>query len=175
MANPPVRLESPVTLTDDAAETRRLATLYCSAVDDGDAARMSALFQPPGRLLVYRPGDEPGQAEPLRRWEGEKDFARLISVLRDSYERWVHFLGNHWVEVDGDRAAGEAYLIAFHLRRHPDGTEEEEVSIVRYQDSYVRTDEGWRFVERHARRQWTTVRPVSAERHVIDEALHGNE
>ena len=157
---------------EDQAAMRRLADVYCSAVDDGDAERMDALFVPEGRLVVYPPGKWPGEAEPLRSWSGVTDFQRLLTVLAESYVRWVHFLGNHWVEVDGDSAAGEAYLFACHLRTTPAG-DEEEVALIRYKDGYRRTGDGWRFVERNACRQWTTVRPVSAARHEIDLALRG--
>lgn len=158
----------------DRLDVRRLADVYCSAVDDGDAARMASLFTADGRLVVYAPGASPGSGEPLRRWDGEPGFARLISVLAESYERWVHFLGNHWVDFDDDRASGEAYLFACHLRRAADGASlEEEVAVIRYIDYYVRTADGWRFEERNAQRQWTTVRPVSASQHEIDAVLHG--
>ena len=158
---------------EDHVACRRLADVYCSYVDDGDAKAMASLFHPIGKLVVYNPGDWPGAAEPLRQWDGEEGFARLISVLQQSYERWVHFLGNHWVELDGDRAAGEAYVFACHLRKGADGAEEEEVAVIRYKDFYVRTPNGWRFTERNACRQWTTVRPVSAGQHQIDAVIHG--
>ena len=132
----------------------------------------AALFSADGSLVVYPPGTWPGDVEPLRRWDGREGFARLLDVLAGSYVRWVHFLGNHWVEVDGDRAAGEAYLLARHLRAGEHG-QEEEVAVIRYKDFYVRTTDGWRFAERNACRQWTTVRPVSAGQHEIDAVLHG--
>jgi hypothetical protein len=165
--------EEPMTDFEDQVAMRRLADVYCSAVDDGDAAAMAALFAPGGRLVVYRPGDWPGAGEPLRRWDGIEGFTKLLAVLEQAYVRWVHFLGNHWVEVDGDRASGEAYLFACHLRTRGDGAEEEEVAVIRYKDLYVRTSDGWRFEERNACRQWTTVRPLVAGTHEIDALLHG--
>jgi hypothetical protein len=162
-----------MTLPSDYVELRRLADVYCSAVDDGDAERMASLFVPEGgRLVVYPPGLWPGTGEPLRQWDGVEGFRKLISVLQGSYVRWVHFLGNHWAEVEGDRAAGEAYLFACHLRAIAGG-EEEEVAVIRYKDFYVRTAEGWRFEERNACRQWTTVRPLGTGTHEIDAVLHG--
>jgi hypothetical protein len=150
---------------------RRLADVYCTAVDDGDADLMGSLFVPEGELVVYEPGARPGHGEPLRRWDVDGSH-RLIAVWGDSYLRWVHFLRSHWTEIDGDRAPGQAYLQACHLRER-DGAMEEEVAIIRYRDSYVRMPEGWRFVQRNACRQWTTVRPVSTGQHDIDAAIHG--
>lgn len=155
------------------ATLRRLADVYCSAVDDGDADLMASLFVPDGELVVYEPGAWPGKGEPLRRWDLE-GFRRLIGVLQQSYVRWMHFLGNHWADVDGDTAHGQAYLQACHLRE-VDGRLEEEVAMIRYLDHYVRADNGWRFVERNACRQWTTVRPVHSGQHEIDAALHGRK
>jgi hypothetical protein len=157
---------------EDYVATRQLASIYCSAVDDGNTERMASLFVPNGQLIVYSVGSAPGSAEPLRRWEGAEGFGKLITVLGQSYLRWVHFLGNHWVEVNGDTAQGEAYVFACHLRAGDNG-EEEEVAVIRYRDNYVRTVEGWRFSERHAYRQWTTLRGIDARQHGIDTALHG--
>jgi hypothetical protein len=150
---------------------RRLADVYCSAVDDGDADLMASLFVPEGRLVVYEPGSRPGHGVPLRSWDLE-GFRTLIAVLGQSYVRWVHFLGNHWVDIDGAHATGQAYLFACHLRQREHGLEEE-VAVIRYRDSYALTDDGWRFAERNACRQWTTVRPVASGQHEIDAMLHG--
>ena len=155
---------------EDLVALRRLADLYCSAVDDGDAKRMASLFADGGELVVYAPGARPGKGEPLRRWGGAENFERLLTTLEQNYVRWVHFLGNHWAEVNGDQAFGEAYLLACHLRGG-EGAQEEEVAVIRYVDRYVRVDGNWRFGQRNACRQWTTVRPVSTSRHAIDTAL----
>jgi hypothetical protein len=157
---------------EDQVATRRLCAIYCSVVDDGNAERMASLFVPNGRLVVYAPGSSPGSSAPLRRWEGIEGFRKLIATLGQSYVKWVHFLGNHWVEINGDLAEGEAYLLAHHLRDRANG-QEEEVAIIRYRDRYVRTNDGWRFQERNAIRQWTTVRPVIGHQHEIDAVLHG--
>jgi hypothetical protein len=155
---------------EDQVATRRLATVYCSAVDNGDAELMESLFVGGGQLVVYAPGSKPGVGEPLRHWQELDGFRKLIATLQQSYVRWAHFLGNHWVEVGGDQAIGEAYLMACHLRQSADA-QVEEVAIIRYQDSYVRTSSGWRFAQRNACRQWTTVRPVTTTRHEIDAVL----
>jgi len=162
-----------VGVTEDFVALRRLADRYCSAVDDGEADKMASLFTADGELVVYPPGTRPGTEEPLRRWCGADGFRRLLAVLDESYVRWVHFLGNHWAEVDADQATGEAYLFACHLRDGADGGQEEEVALIRYFDHYQRVDGSWRFAQRNACRQWTTVRPLSGAPHVIDHALRG--
>jgi hypothetical protein len=158
-------------LEDDVA-LRKLVSVYCSYVDDGDAERMFSLFAPKGRLVVYTPGSKVGVDAPLRQWEGIEGFSKLIGALGKSYVRWVHFLGNHWVDIAGDRASGETYCIASHLRESPEGNFEE-VNLIRYQDVYVRTSEGWCFETRNACQQWGTVRPVNAAKHELDAVIHG--
>jgi SnoaL-like domain len=161
---------NPMNEFEDQVALRRLASVYCTYVDDGDAQRMASLFVPGGRLVVYPPGARPGAGKSLRSWEGVEGFRKLIAVLGQSYLRWVHFLGNHWVDINGAHAAGEAYLLACHLRNGARG-QEEEVAVIRYKDIYMRMSEGWRFRERNAYRQWTTVRPIDAGRHEIDAVL----
>ncbi len=56
-----------MTEIEDTLALRRLADVYCSAVDDGDDERMASLFSDDGRLVVYPPGAWPGEAEPLDR------------------------------------------------------------------------------------------------------------
>src|SRR5271169_3382576 len=112
-------------IVEDDVALRRLVCIYCTYVDDGDAERMAGLFVTGGRLIVYPVGARPGSAEPLRHWEGVEGFRKLIAVLGQSYLRWVHFLGNNWVDVEGDNATGEAYLLAHHLRVSGERQEEE--------------------------------------------------
>ncbi len=154
----------------DEVEVRRLVSIYASYVDDGDHARMGGLFAPGGRLVVYHQGGRPRVDEPLRQWEGE-GFSRLIAALGKSYVRWAHMVGNHWALFDGDRAHGETYCLAMHLR---DGDpQSEEVNLIRYWDDYVFTADGWRFAARHAVKQWGVIRPVNAGLHELDALLHG--
>jgi hypothetical protein len=143
---------NPETEAADRLALRSLASRYASAVDDGDAAALAACFAPGGRLVVY----EPGADSPLRTWERPDGFQRLVEVLRTTYARTFHLIGSHWCDVEDDAAAGETYCLACHLRRTPEG-EFEEVAVIRYKDEYLRTREGWRFKQRSAYRQWTTV------------------
>lgn len=159
-------------IVQDEGALRRLAAIYCSYVDDGEAEKMAALFAPGGKLVVYRPGAKLGQDPPLRTWEGVDGFAKLIDALGQSYARWVHFLGNHWVDISGDRASGETYTIASYLRETEQGNVEE-VNLIRYRDFYLRTDVGWRFEARHAFRQWGSIRPVNGAAHELDAVVHG--
>ena len=156
---------------EDQVALRHLVSIYASYVDDGDAERMAGLFAPGGQLVVYNPGGRPRVDTPLRFWEGAEGFGRLIGALKAAYVRWYHFIGNHWVDVDGDRARGETYCIASHLREGQ--PQSEEVNLIRYWDDYVRTPAGWRFSARHCVRQWGGIRPLDSGLHEMDALLHG--
>lgn len=59
-----------------------------------------------------------------------------------------HYVCNHLITVNGDRAEGEVYVLAFHLVQDAAGQWIEELFRVRYADDY-RIEEGrWRFASR---------------------------
>jgi hypothetical protein len=120
---------------------------------------------------VYEPGASPGAGDPLREWNIHT-FSTLLGTLKRSYVRWVHFVGNHRVDIDADTASGQTYLFACHLRDRA-GALEEEVAVIRCYDRFVQTAAGWRFAERDICRQWTTLRPVESGQLEIDAQLHG--
>ena len=133
---------------DDVLALHQLVDNYASAVDDRDVAAMIGLFVPGGSLIVHE-GDEP---EPVHRYTGG-ELAEVIGDMERYYLQTFHFIGNHACQLDGDRATGTPYCVAYHLR--DDGRGLQVVTIpVRYRDVYVRTAEGWRFEERVCRLLW---------------------
>jgi hypothetical protein len=67
-----------------------------------------------------------------------------------------YFVGNHSSEIDGDLASGETYSIGYHYTKaEPDRPALVIEVPVRYEDSYVRTEDGWRFTDRIATILWT--------------------
>jgi hypothetical protein len=77
-----------------------------------------------------------------------------------NYGATQHFMGNHEVTVDGDRAEGWTYCLAMHelLPGHPDG-DSKPASALRYLDRYVRTPEGWRIEHRRVTRDLAVSLP----------------
>jgi hypothetical protein len=134
---------------DDVLAMRRCVDEYAAALDDQDGSAMASLFVPEGRLLVY----EAGSDELAHRYTGHEELATVAAEMARLYERTFHFVGNFTCDVDGDRTTGTAYCIAQHLR--DDGRGQQIVVMpVRYRDAYVRTPEGWRFLERICTVQW---------------------
>jgi hypothetical protein len=133
---------------DDERALRRLLGVYAAAVDDRDPATMIATFAPGGKLVVY----EGEAAQPSWEYNGD-EVAGVIADMERYYLATFHFLGNFVCDVDGDRATGNPYCIAYHLR--DDGRGRQVISTpIRYRDTYVRTPAGWRFELRRCHILW---------------------
>jgi hypothetical protein len=133
----------------DVVQLRLLVDAYASAVDDGDGDGMAALFVPGGELLVY----EAETGEQSFAYRGPAELATVAAEMRRLYVRTFHFIGNFACTVDGDRATGRPYCIAYPLR--DDGRGPQVVTMpVRYDDTYLRTSDGWRFEQRICTVQW---------------------
>lgn len=141
--------------TADHLELRRLIDAYASTVDDRDGEAMAALFVDRGELLVY----EAETGELSHAYRGRTELARVAAEMADLYLRTFHLVANFVCELAGDRAAGTPYCIAHHLRDDGRGLQVI-VMPVRYRDSYVRTDQGWRFEQRICTVQWRERRPA---------------
>lgn len=66
-----------------------------------------------------------------------------------------HLIGNVQVQVQGDTATAQCYLISQHIRAGEPGGEEYVIGG-RYVDELVRTPEGWRITYRQLHRMWTS-------------------
>ncbi|MCU1398415.1 MAG: nuclear transport factor 2 family protein [Acidimicrobiales bacterium] len=141
------------------SEADRLALLdvafaYARFADRIDAASLGALFVEQGTLRINRPGGAP----PVER-NGRDEIIAAIAGL-ERYDRTFHMIGNHYYDVDGDAATGEVYCIAHHV--HGDvGSKVDHVMMIRYQDQYRRTSDGWRLLVRELAVDWTEERPVT--------------
>ena len=73
------------------------------------------------------------------------------------YAVTTHFLGQQYVDVDGERATGETYCLAHHLSG--DGDEQHNhVMSIRYLDDYQRVDGRWLIARRRLVIDWTEDR-----------------
>ena len=80
-----------------------------------------------------------------------------------SYDATFHFVGQQQVDIDGDTATGETYCIAHHLTIPDDGSPATDyIMFIRYQNQFVRLDEGWRFAVRELNIDWTETRLAKA-------------
>lgn len=120
---------------------RELALLYSRGVDRGDIALL--------RTLYTRDGWDAHGAH----FNGPAgEFVDFLEKSLPHMRAGTHLVCNHLIAVDGDRAEGEVYAIAWHLI--PDGSnrqgggEQHMIEPVRYCDQYAIEDGQWRFARR---------------------------
>lgn len=129
--------------TADRVALRDLVEAYAHGCDTRDAALLRRLFAEGATLTVhYADRDAATLVFP--------DGADRIPAGLARYDLTFHFVGNHRVEVDGDDATGHTYCFAHHIT----GTANH-VMAIRYDDTYRREPDGWKFAERHLRHLWT--------------------
>ncbi len=142
----------------DRAALADLVAQYARCVDRGNPEGVAACFAPDG---VLRRIDLPAGKKLLSERTGRDEIARAISKL--PYHSTFHFVGQQQTEIAGDTATGETYCIAHHLTMPDDGSPATDfVMFIRYQDQFVRLDEGWRFASRELHIDWTETRPVES-------------
>jgi hypothetical protein len=139
-------------------ELRALVDAYATACDDRDGEAFGSLFAPDATLTIY----QPFETEPLVTLEGADAMPNAIAPL-SQYRATLHLMANHTTAVDGDKAIGETYCLAHHLRPTDDGGVEDLVMMIRYGDRYARAGERWQFSHRDVRILWTEIHPASAD------------
>jgi hypothetical protein len=142
---------SPDEATLDAAlsrdEIHRLATAYCRGVDRADEALITSLFWEDASVIS---GISNG---------GGADFARdVVAYVTANLDACFHSIANEWIEVKGDHAVGEHYILA-HSRAGGNDT----LTGGRYIDSYERRDGLWKIRSRSFINDWTAVHPTTFE------------
>ena len=124
---------------------------YCRALDRMDLAMAATIWHPGGTadygLTMYQ-----GSGAGFITWVWEQHGAMLAHS---------HQITNVLIEVDGDRAASEAYVTA--ALRTESGPDEpiEIVSRGRYVDRWSRRDGRWAIDHRRFAEEFTTFMPVT--------------
>ena len=117
----------------DRAEISDLLTSFAQALDTKDWEGYAETFAEDGEFRIFdqvRVGRAEIAAGPAR------DLTR--------FARTQHFSTNHVIEVDGDRARAQSYMLAIHV---PDAARPAEHADVggTYRCECIRTSAGWRF------------------------------
>lgn len=129
-------------------EIRDLLHRYCRAVDRCDDDLLDQLYhadatEDHGRVI--------GSAAEFR--------VHALARLRDQWTSTQHVLGSVLIELDGEVAFSEAYLLAFHVRRAEiDGRRLLDVLGARYVDRLERRDGAWRIAHRVVVKDWQDTR-----------------
>jgi ketosteroid isomerase-like protein len=123
-----------------------LGCRYARGVDRGDAEMVMSAFHDDAAIVS---GLINGSA---------RDFSEEIGVTIDKTLSCVaHTVTNHWIEVDGDVAVGESYVIAY--QNTAGDTPEDVMTGGRYVDRYERRQGVWKIAHRTFVLDWTTSSP----------------
>jgi uncharacterized protein (TIGR02246 family) len=133
----------------DRGELRALVESYAFAADRRDHAGFAGVFTVDGVIATGKD----------RRFQGRDAIAALVDHLEANYQKTMHFVGNHGVQLHGDHATGLTYCLAHHVYER-DGVKRDTLMVIRYHDKYVRSQKGWEIEERTLDIDWTEDRPL---------------
>lgn len=130
----------------DKLECIELTTRLARGLDRCDAELLASVFAP-------------GATDDHGMFKGTaEDFVPWVLPVLATMKRTQHVIGQVLVALDGDRAAGEAYFVAYHTIDTPDG-EIFMIAAGRYLDRFVRHDGAWKIAHRHAVYDWSGTVP----------------
>jgi len=140
----------------DRLAIRELVEAYAHCADRRDAKGQMSLFTPDTHFVVYMNAKDPKSSQELHSREA------LAPVFADlnKYAATMHFIGQSTIlTLTGDRATGEAYTLAHHLR--VDGGERQlMIAALRYHDTFAKIGGAWLFAERLLYVDWLEERPL---------------
>jgi ketosteroid isomerase-like protein len=141
--------------SDPIADRLALADLvarYAQTVDSRDDDGLQALFAPGAVVVIPAALAGPGGNTRI----APADL--LASTAR--FERTRHIVHQQLATVTGDTARAETYGQAHHVYRRGDERRDSAIEV-RYQDEFVRTEDGWRFSGRELVLDWLTDQSVT--------------
>ncbi|MDM7487895.1 nuclear transport factor 2 family protein [Rhodococcus sp. CSLK01-03] len=142
---------------EDRLELADVVARYARAVDRREPAVLRSLFTDDAEFVQPRGLVRRGQ-DPVLTGAGPIADSVLAAVAHLHSTR--HVLGQHVVDLDGDRARGELYCEAHHVYPSGEGYRDYAVSV-RYRDEYRRGPGGWRISRRELVVDLTADREVS--------------
>lgn len=127
-----------------------LLLAYCRGVDRADARLLASIFH-----------DDSTVISGVLNCNG-KDFARdIVTYVRDNTLQVFHTFSNQWIEINGDTAVGEAYVIACQTAQTPEGAVATLVGG-RYLDRFERRNGEWKIAHHTFVMDWNMSQPAPA-------------
>jgi ketosteroid isomerase-like protein len=141
----------------DRLAIREVVEAYAHCADRRDAKGQMSLFTADAHFVVYMNAKDPTPSQELHTREA------LAPVFADlnQYAATMHYVGQSTIfTLKGDRATGEAYCIAHHVR--VDGDRRGlMVAYLRYLDTFAKINGAWLFAERLLYVDWLEERALS--------------
>jgi hypothetical protein len=116
-------------------------TFACVLPDTGDAAPVGL----PQGCAPYT-GTFTTDVPPIAR--GRDALARLASQEPHGPNYARHFIFNHVIDLNGNEATGKAYVAVIDIMPRQQGADHSIFLLGRYDDAYVKTEDGWRIESR---------------------------
>ena len=139
-------------MLDERALTR-LAFDYATAVDRLDEPLLRRVFTVDAVL------EGPGW-----RFEGMEQICSIPLMMQEMFVSSWHATHQVTINLGGDQATGEVYCAGRHLQKGGYAENQVVTMIIRYQDRYSRTPDGWRIAWRKEIIDWTEVSTVQGGR-----------
>jgi hypothetical protein len=124
---------------------RLLLTGYCRGVDRADTALLASLFW-----------DDASVISGVSNGSGAEFAQAVVAYVTANLDSCFHSIANEWIEVTGNHAIGEHYIIA-----HARGAGSDTLTGGRYLDSYERRGNIWKIRSRSFVSDWTATHPTS--------------
>ena len=137
----------------DERAINRLVLDYAEAVDRLDEPLLRRVFAADAVL------EGPGW-----RFEGIDQICTIFPIMKDSFVSSWHATHQQTIHLNGDRATGETYCAGRHLQKGGYADNQVVTMIIRYQDTFVRTAEGWRMASRKEIVDWTETSTIQSGR-----------
>jgi hypothetical protein len=134
----------------DKHELRELGQTYCRGIDRQDFPLVRGLYHDDAI-------DDHGDMFK----GGPDDYVAWLPTIMAMWDATVHSISNALYQVQGDKAEGELYVVAYHRTHGPDAKE----IIVggRYLDKYEKRDGVWKFFRRSLAMDWCNVQAVNED------------
>ncbi|HXN60807.1 MAG TPA: nuclear transport factor 2 family protein [Acidimicrobiales bacterium] len=159
--------QSLVRILLDKQEIHEALMRYCRGIDRCDEGLILSAFHEDA--MDNHTGSELPVSERV---------PRMVTMAKTAVKRTSHNICNELIDVDGDVAHSESYLIAYHRVEH-EGKDLDWILGARYVDRFERRDGSWRIAHRTVVFDWQRfdeVRdPPVGLSHVgyFDQAEHG--
>ncbi len=133
-------------------EIHDLICAQARAVDRGDTSLLRSLWAPGATVDAgeFYTGDVPG-------------FCDLMLETARDLRRMSHTVSNEWIQVDGDTAVAESYVIAIATADTDDG-DQDTLTGGRYIDRYQRLNGAWKCSHRTFVADWIIEQPSTDQR-----------
>jgi ketosteroid isomerase-like protein len=132
----------------DKQQIREVLLRYCRAVDRRDEQLLRSVYHPDA---IHEYGHHALRGP---------EFAGLVVQAIGRFEATSHLLHNELVEIRGDVAFAESYVLACH-RGQRDGAPCDLTLALRYVDRLERREGRWRIAHRRTLHDWSREDPVA--------------